>query len=365
MRAGMMLTALSRHADIFLLIVPIYGPRDISTMPLDLRAACRDVRVLADGPDAAQAESFDAILHAHRDVRINIVHVFRLSMLPYAHTYLARSPHLSVLRSLDLDDVESETHRRLAQLARQNGDEARALDYERLAERYFLLEQFALHSFDWVFVCSEDDRVLIRNRCRATIDVLPNVVGRSTAGALAADAPWRVVFVGTLGYYPNEDALLWFMRDVLPRMRRRSARPFQMEIVGTGESSPVRQAADTCGVTLTGEVPDVGPVYDRACAVIVPVRAGGGTRIKVLEAFAHQRPVVSTSVGCEGIDAQGGIHLLVADEPGAFAEQCLRLMTDSELCRRLTTNAYELVRRAYSAAVVDERLSQMFSAAGA
>jgi len=101
-------------------------------------------------------------------------------------------------------------------------------------------------------------------------------------------------------------------------------------------------------VYLVGEIPDVTWFYRYADVVVVPVRVGGGTRIKVLEAFAHRRPVVSTSMGIEGIDAYEEMEVLLADEPDAFARQCLRLMTDPALCDRLVHNAFDLLTRAFS-----------------
>src|SRR5205814_10238117 len=99
---------------------------------------------------------------------------------------------------------------------------------------------------------------------------------------------------------------------------------------------------------LERPVPDAAPCYRAADAIVVPVRAGGGTRIKVLEAFSYRRPVVSTSIGIEGIDAHDAEHVLLADTADVFAEQCVRLMRDAALAERLTEDALSLVKRAYS-----------------
>ncbi len=95
-------------------------------------------------------------------------------------------------------------------------------------------------------------------------------------------------------------------------------------------------------VTLVGQVPDIGAELDRADLVLVPIRFGSGTRIKIIEAFAHRVPVVSTSLGAEGLGAVDGEHLLLGDDPASLAIACARLLTDEELRRRLVDNAYEL-----------------------
>ena len=154
--------------------------------------------------------------------------------------------------------------------------------------------------------------------------------------------------MGTLGYYPNEDGLRYFCSCVLPLMRQMAPRVFNVTIVGTGATDGIQQLTHEPEVRLVGAVPDVAPYYRDADAIVVPVRAGGGTRIKVLEAFSYRRPVVSTSIGIEGIDAHDAEHVLLADTADVFAEQCVRLMRDAALAERLTENALSLVRRAYS-----------------
>jgi glycosyltransferase involved in cell wall biosynthesis len=105
-------------------------------------------------------------------------------------------------------------------------------------------------------------------------------------------------------------------------------------------------------MTLVGEVEDVAPCYAAADAVVIPIRSGGGTRIKILEAFAYKKPVISTSMGMEGIEAVHGVDVMIADTPEDFARCCQQVMADQELRERLVTNAYHLVTRAYSLQVL-------------
>jgi glycosyltransferase involved in cell wall biosynthesis len=160
--------------------------------------------------------------------------------------------------------------------------------------------------------------------------------------------PFTFLFVGTLGYYPNEDAVVFFCREVLPKLRAAADASFLLRIAGSGLPEGLRALARLPEVRLSGYAPDIARLYADADAVVVPLRAGGGTRIKVLEAFAYQRPVVSTSMGIEGIDAVAGEHYLLGDTAGELARQCLRLMRDRELGKELAGRAHKLVTRQYA-----------------
>jgi glycosyltransferase involved in cell wall biosynthesis len=285
------------------------------------------------------------------------VHVFRLAMLPFARPYSGASGGWP-RRHLDMDDVESTTHARLAELYRLNGNGVMARFEEEEARRAEALEAAVLREFDRLYVCSEEDKDALHRRTRAQVCVLPNAL--PLPGPLPprpGEAPFTFLFVGTLGYYPNEDAILHFCAEVLPRIRRDAARDFRVTIVGTGATPAIRSLAALPDVRLIGAVPDVAPWYGAADAVVVPVRAGGGTRIKVLEAFSYRRPVVSTSIGIEGIAARAEEHVLVGDTPAALADQCLRLMADPRLAERLTTAAYALFTRAYTLEAVARSLA--------
>jgi glycosyltransferase involved in cell wall biosynthesis len=134
-----------------------------------------------------------------------------------------------------------------------------------------------------------------------------------------------------------------------------------VNIVGFGDASPLRPLIGIPEVRLIGAVSDVRPWMEKTHAVIAPLRAGGGTRIKILEAFSFQRPVVSTSIGIEGIDARDGEHLLIADTPKRFAEQCLRLMNDAALRERLAANAMVLTEDQYSMDALARRMTSYIS----
>ena len=146
------------------------------------------------------------------------------------------------------------------------------------------------------------------------------------------------------------------MKSFRPFDARQSER-FRVVVVGFGAGPAVEALTEIPEVELAGSVPDVSPWYRAADVVVVPVRAGGGTRIKVLEAFAYRRAVVSTTLGCEGISVCDGQHVLLADTArGAWPRSVSDLMRDPELRARLGTQAHALVRARYTLEAVARRL---------
>jgi glycosyltransferase involved in cell wall biosynthesis len=287
------------------------------------------------------------------------VHVFRLATLPFSQPYLGgffRRPR----RHLDLDDIESLTRRRLAALYRQNGESAMAAHEEVQATRCERLEEEAFRRFDRVYVCSASDRDKLESRTRAGVRVLPNGVRMPAAvPPRVVDGAFTFLFVGTLGYYPNEDGVRYLCAEIVPRMRELAGRNFVVNIAGTGASESLRQAASVPQVRFLGAVADLHPWYAQADAIVAPVRAGGGTRIKILEAFSYQRPVVATSTAMEGIEARAEEHVVIGDTAAALAQQCARLMADRELRDRLARNALALVQQLYTIESLKRTLVEM------
>jgi glycosyltransferase involved in cell wall biosynthesis len=319
-RAGNVLRALAEHYRVHLHVLPLYARWDEALVP-ELGALCEAV---SEGP-AVPTEPFD------------VAHVLRLAALPYARRAVAGERHV------DLDDVEPRTYRRLAALHRLRGEEESARQMEAQARLYEPLQDEVLDSWQRVYVCSETDRAGLAGRT-ADVLVLPNVVELAPPREAArANGPFAFLFVGTLGYFPNEDAASWFRTAVLPELRTIAPGPFRVVVVGGDGPSEAE-------IEFAGQVPDVGPWYRRADAAIVPLRAGGGTRIKILEAFAHSVPVVSTPLGAEGLEVEDERHLLLAEASAEFARRCSELMANPALGRRLADEAYRLTEGAYSPA---------------
>jgi glycosyltransferase involved in cell wall biosynthesis len=167
------------------------------------------------------------------------------------------------------------------------------------------------------------------------------------------------MFIGNMGYPPCVDAVLYFCKEIFPLIRRRISAA-ELWIVGRDPRPEVLQL-DGDGVHVTGQVEDVIPYYRQSAACVVPLRAGGGTRLKILEAMALGRPVVSTTIGCEGLDVVDGEHLLIADNPAQFAEKTVRLLTDRQLYQHISTRGRELVETCYDWDKIAGRLMGVYT----
>lgn len=163
------------------------------------------------------------------------------------------------------------------------------------------------------------------------------------AGVEATRIPNRLVFTGSMDWLPNEDGMVWFVREILPMIHQRVPE-VSLAIVGRQPGSRVMQLSNSSPqIMVTGRVDDIRPYLAEGTVFVVPLRIGGGTRIKIFEAMASGIPVVSTTVGAEGLQVQDGRHIYLADAPGAFAEAVIRLLQDPALARGMAAAAKALV----------------------
>lgn len=156
----------------------------------------------------------------------------------------------------------------------------------------------------------------------------------------------HIAFSGSMDWRPNQDAARYFVQEIFPLLQR--VRP-DLECTFVGRSPPpdIQALAKVPGVHVTGTVDDVRPYLERAGVFVVPLRIGGGSRLKILEALAMGRAVVSTSVGAEGLEVMHDRHVVLADDPQTFAKAVLRLLDDPEQCRKLAAAGRRLVERCY------------------
>ncbi len=205
-----------------------------------------------------------------------------------------------------------------------------------------------------------DGQVIESATGRAAV-VIPNGIDldRIPRRPLALGRPERLLFVGALRYWPNAEGVRFFVTQVWPRLRDRIP---GVEFVVAGADPPPELVELACvpGVCLVGRVPDPRPWLEQAGIVVVPLLSGGGTRLKVLEAFAACRPVVSTTVGAAGLDVVDGVHLLLADSPEEMAAAIVRLVESVELRVRLTENAWQLVDARYRWSTIGRRLLETY-----
>jgi glycosyltransferase involved in cell wall biosynthesis len=169
------------------------------------------------------------------------------------------------------------------------------------------------------------------------------------------------VFVGGTTWYPNRDALAWFTSDILPILRSQGQRS-QVRWVGRASDSERQLYDGRQGLSLTGYVDDIRPFVASAACFIAPLRVGGGTRLKILDAWSMGKAVVSTSIGCEGLAAVEGVNILIADTPRAFAESVSRVLNDAALRARLGAAARETVERHYGWKVIGDSMLDLYNA---
>ena len=217
--------------------------------------------------------------------------------------------------------------------------------------------------FDRCTVVSEIDRHLLKqSNPRLQVDVIPNGVDVGTYQPLPLpleNIHPSLLFIGHMGYQPCADAVLYFCREIFPIIRKAITKT-EFWVVGRDPLPEVLEL-DGSGVHVTGRVEDVLPYYRQNPVCVVPLRAGGGTRLKILEAMALGRPVVSTTIGCEGLDVVDGEHLFIADTPEQFAEKTVRLLNDRQLYRNISTKARHLVETRYGWDNIAERLMDVYS----
>jgi glycosyltransferase involved in cell wall biosynthesis len=200
--------------------------------------------------------------------------------------------------------------------------------------------------------------VLAQDGVGVPIRIVPNGVDTDffTPGTDPVD-PNRLVFTGAIDYRPNTDGVLYFCAEILPRIH--AAEPgATFAIVGRTPPRQVRRLAHR--VLVTGTVPDVRPWMRQAAVFVVPLRVGSGTRLKILEAMATGCAVVSTSLGCEGLEVAPGEDILIGDTPETFAEQVVRCLRDPDLRAQLGARGRALVERRYRWEAIGEELAAFY-----
>jgi glycosyltransferase involved in cell wall biosynthesis len=276
----------------------------------------------------------------------DVLHVERIHMAENVERLL-RSSRPRPLRVLDLDDLESGKALRMVALSRWHlrRKVLLGLDYLKMVA----FERRVLPGFDHALVCSERDRSLVeKGQRRPTFHVFPNGadVDATSEPREPRDDGRTLGFLGGLSYAPNSDAVLFFATSVLPLLRRRVP---DVRLIIAGKTPPpqIRALDNGRDVLVTGYVEDKAALFDSCTVFVAPIRIGGGTRIKILEAMSAGKPVVSTSVGCEGIDVTPGENILVADEPQALADACANLLLGQDRRRALAQAGRRLVLERY------------------
>lgn len=290
------------------------------------------------------ARAMRDLLHTRR---YDAVQVEDISMAQYALD--APAP----LKVLDMHNVESSLMHRYSV---REGSWAKALYAGITARKLARYEQDVTQHFDLVTVCSDDDKALLASSgVRARIEVIPNGVWCDAyKPAPEGEKAREAVFIGRLDYHANVTGARFLVREILPLLLERLP-DAQVNLVGKNPG-PAVQSLQGPAVTVYGDVPDVIPFLTRASVVAVPLLVGGGTRLKILEAMACGKAVVSTRIGAEGIPATHGEHILLTDSPEEFAAAMASLMEDAAARRRLGDAARRFVAEQYDWRVIGDFL---------
>jgi sugar transferase (PEP-CTERM/EpsH1 system associated) len=201
-----------------------------------------------------------------------------------------------------------------------------------------------------LLVTSERERCILKSMLpNSIIEVVPNGVDIESfqKGDLVQEVPGRIIFTGAMTYHANVEAVIFFARQCWPLIQAQIPGA-TWQIVGRTPPPEVQRLASLPGVTVTGSVQDIRPYLAKASVAIAPLCVGSGTRLKILEALAMRKAVVSTEVGCEGLAVESGKHLLVANQPEAFAQAVVYLLKNPEMRVQLGTAGRLLVEAAYT-----------------
>ncbi len=246
---------------------------------------------------------------------------------------------------LDEHNIEYELLQRMYQGERSPLRRAH-LRVEEAKVRHF--EQSLWRRADGVALPSRREELVVHQHVATPTAVVPNSVDLDYFGPPDAPGDGRpsIVFTGLLSYRPNLDAARYLVDEIVPEVRALLPEA-EFTVVGGGREADLDQLRRP-GVTVTGWVRDVRPYMRAASVLVAPLRIGGGTRLKVVECLAMAKPMVSTAVGCEGLDVRDGEHLLVADDAPGFARSVVRLVDDPGLGRRLGQAGRALVDQKYT-----------------
>ena len=279
-----------------------------------------------------------------RDRDFDIVQIESIHLMTYLPIITrSRQPPLMIC---DWHNIESELMSRYSEREPNILKRAYAGKTARLMSEF---ERRAMHEFDAHIAVSKRDAQKLRSlNSDARVFVIENGVDTAyyeeatVSGGNAAGKPNRIVFVGSMDYHANIDGAVSFARDVWPGLHGRHPEMI-FTIVGRDPAPEVRALTTNPGIEVTGTVDDVRPFYREALAAVVPLKVGGGSRLKILEAMAAGVPVVSTTLGAEGLDLNDGENIVIADTNEQLAEALDKVIKSEELRQRISEAGHALV----------------------
>lgn len=308
--------------------------------------------------DCMSGQILNIIMQFYKANHLNVLCLFRLE----SYCLMGGGLDFFPIKYLDLDELASKRNQLIAELKSQNDIENHSTA-KKSNIILQLLEKKIIPQFNKVFVSSELEAIEVRHLSASdNIYIFPNVVPSRQIKTRQPDInPQVIFFVGTFSYYPNEDAVHYFCGEIFPLLRNTLKDNIIFRIVGLGCPPSFDVIEQQPGVELLKFQQDLALHYSSASLVVIPLRAGAGTRIKIIEAFAHGCPVVSTSIGAMGLNVTHEKNILLADEPESFAKACLRLLNDPDLASRLTHAGLKLHQTHYSMEALNQSYVEAIS----
>lgn len=344
---------MEREADCRVVAVP--GLPDTTAWTLARNVASRDPHAVMK----SRTDRFRRAVDGHLDrTGVDVLHLHTLQM-----SSLVESLETDVPTVVRFTNVKSELYRQFAAYVDNPAKAGYAHLQYRKARRF---EPRVAAAADLALAITREDADRLERLARyisGPVSVAPSVLetGVDPPGRPPdppADRP-TVTFFGSLDYFPNEDAAVWFADEVFPAVRA-AVDDVVFEVVGKDPSARVRALDDRTGVRVTGFVDDIDAAVDRAWVVVVPVRIGTGVRIKLLHAMARGKAVVSTATGAQGVAVDDDVHLRQADDPSAFATAVVELLADPDARDRLGDAARERIDDRYRSSHVARRLERHY-----
>jgi len=288
--------------------------------------------------------------------KYDIVQIEHPLMAPYIK-YLARS--YNAKKIIVVHNIGFVQYRREFLKARKLISNIRMFVNMIMAKKW---EVKSIKKFDkCITVSLLNKKILNSLNSKLNISVIENGVDIDIYKPLPINANMnKILLIGSMNYVPNQDAVFYFYNKIFPLIRKQLPES-KLFIVGKWPSKKIEDLVEDINVVVSGYVDDVIPFYQCCDVTVVPLRAGGGTRLKIPESMALGRPVVSTSIGCEGLNVVDGEHLLVADSPEQFAESIISLLTDRGLYERIRTNARQLVVNHYDWDAITGQLLDVYN----
>ncbi len=264
----------------------------------------------------------------------------------------------SAIKIIDSHNVEYDNFKRMARVKNP---------FKKL---FYLLEAYKFYKEETA-VCRQQDALLatsmrdisIFNKTITGVPkyLIPNGVDTNHFQPFkTSPAPHSMVFVGMMKYVPNYDGVTWFLDEVFPKILEKVP-DATITIVGKNPPPSIMHRANQ-NIIVTGFVDDTRPYIEKSAVYVVPLRMGGGTRLKIMEALAMKKPIVTTSIGCEGIDVINGQSSLIADTPTEFAARVIALFSNPGLVTELTEKGHELVKNRYKWESIGLQMDQAYKA---